>query len=174
MVSWSQPRVSSTVINETLLRCLGRPTYACTYFFFDNRSAEIDQVLHDKLIRSIMQQPCDRSDGVPAPLVDIYGNRRHQVSVASLQSILEKIIDGFERTYIIIDALDECTNKEKVLARIEELMQRKAGYVHILFSSRPEQDITDKIQCMAYIDRVTLNNRLPDKEVERLSAIRKQ
>ncbi|KZP03908.1 hypothetical protein FIBSPDRAFT_1055009, partial [Athelia psychrophila] len=146
-------------------RLYENPAYACAYFFFDNRNAQTDQALHEKLIRSIIQQLCDQSDSVPAPLVEIYGSGRQQVSVASLQSALQKIIGGFERTYVVIDALDECTNMMKVLAWINDMMDWKAGKVCILFSSRPEHDITDTVRGMPYIVRVTLNNRLTDKDI---------
>lgn len=122
--------------------------------------------MHEKLIRSIIQQLCDQSDSVPAPLVQIYGNGRQQVSVASLQSTLQKIIDGFERTYIIVDALDECTDRDKVLAWIEQLIQRKKGNVQVLFSSRPEWDIEDQLQSMVSLARVTLNNRPAEKDIK--------
>ncbi|KZP27087.1 ankyrin, partial [Athelia psychrophila] len=72
----------------------------------------------------------------------------------------------FERMFIIIDTIDECTNREKTLAWIEQLTQRKRGNIQALFSSRPEQDIIEKFRCMAYIARVTLNSKLADEDIE--------
>ncbi|KZP17116.1 hypothetical protein FIBSPDRAFT_894522 [Athelia psychrophila] len=142
------------------------PSFASAYFFFDNRNAQTDLSLHAKFIRSIIKQLSHQSAGVPAPLVDLYGGGQQQPSIQSLQLILEKIIDGFERTFIIVDAVDECTDREKMLTWVEQLTQRKKGNVQLLFSSRPEQDITDKLSSMAYIARVTLNSKLADKDIE--------
>ncbi|KZP03973.1 hypothetical protein FIBSPDRAFT_657023, partial [Athelia psychrophila] len=72
----------------------------------------------------------------------------------------------FGRTYIIIDAVDECADREKVLAWIEQLTRRKKGNLQVLFSSRPERDITDQLRSMVSLYRVTLNGKLADKDIE--------
>ncbi|KZP12272.1 hypothetical protein FIBSPDRAFT_836445 [Athelia psychrophila] len=158
--------ICSTIIETIRAECAAKPSSACAYFFFDSRNAQTDLSLHDKLIRSIIKQLSHRSGGFPAPLVDLYGGGQQQPSIESLQLVLEKIIDGFERTFIIIDAVDECTDREKTLAWVEQLTQRKKGNLQVIFSSRPEQDIIDKLRCMVYITRVTLNGTLADKDIE--------
>ncbi|KZP17123.1 hypothetical protein FIBSPDRAFT_830929 [Athelia psychrophila] len=158
--------ICSTVIETICTECAAEPSFACAYFFFDNRNAQIDLSLHDKFIRSIIKQLSHQSAGVPAPLVDLYSGGQQQPSIQSLQRILEKIIDGFECTFIIIDAVDECTDREKTLAWVEQLTQHKRCNLQLLFSSRPEQDITDKPSSMAYIARLTLNSKLADKDIQ--------
>ncbi|KZP17157.1 ankyrin [Athelia psychrophila] len=158
--------ICSTVIEKIRAEWAAESSFSSAYFFFDNRNAQTDLSLHDKFIRSIIKQLSHQSASFPAPLVDLYGGGQQQPSIQSLQLILEKIIDGFERTFIIIDAVDECTDREKTLAWIEQLTQRKKGNLQVLFSSRPEQDIIEKLRCMAYIARVTLNSKLADKDIE--------
>ncbi|KZP20983.1 hypothetical protein FIBSPDRAFT_891581 [Athelia psychrophila] len=158
--------VCSTVIETIRAEYAVEPSSACAYFFFDSRNAETDLSLHEKMIRSIVKQLSHQSASFPAPLVDLYGGGQQQPSIQSLQLVLEKLIDGFERTFIIIDAVDECIDREKVLARIEQLTQRNRGNLQFLFSSRPEQDITDKLRCMVYIAQVTLNSKLADKDIK--------
>ncbi|KZP27082.1 hypothetical protein FIBSPDRAFT_818692, partial [Athelia psychrophila] len=158
--------ICSTVIEMIRAECVAEPSFASAYFFFDNRNAQTDLSLHAKFIRSIIKQLSHQSAGFPAALVDLYGGGQQQPSIQSLQLVLEKIIDGFERTFIIIDAVDECTDREKTLAWIEQLTQHKRCNLQLLFSSRPEQDITDKLSSMAYIARVTLNSKLADKDIE--------
>jgi hypothetical protein len=59
-----------------------------------------------------------------------------------LQNVLNDILNGFSRAYIVIDALDECTDREVTLNWINKLvMGRKAPNLHIAVTSRPEPDI---------------------------------
>ena len=60
-----------------------------------------------------------------------------------LQDILRDILYGFSDAYIVIDALDECSDRQKTLDWVKELVtDRKAGEsLHIVVTSRPEPDI---------------------------------
>jgi hypothetical protein len=64
-----------------------------------------------------------------------------------LQDVLRDILDGFsDGAYIMIDALDECTERRKTLNWVDKLISdtnRKAANLHILVTSRPERDISD-------------------------------
>lgn len=159
---------SSTVIEETFRRCAKNPAHACAYFLFDNRSAQTDQALHGQLIRSLIRQLCAQSSGVPASLVELHGSGHQQVSLASLQTVLQQIIAEFKRAYIIIDALDECTDWNKVLVWISNLLQWTEGKPRVLFSSRPEQEILEKLALVEFesLTRVSLNGKHSDADIE--------
>ena len=69
-----------------------------------------------------------------------------QPSDEQLQNILRHILDRFSQAYIVIDALDECTEREKTLNWVNKLISdinRKAVNLHIVITSRPERDIHD-------------------------------
>lgn len=149
-----------------MLRCKGHPTFACVYFFFDNRTAQADQSLHHKFLRSIIRQLADNSDEVPAPLVDLYGHGNQQPLTASLQLTAQKLIGRLERAYIIIDALDECTDRERTLMWIEQLIQWKSGKVQILISSRPEADIRERFDSSPSVTWISLVGRSADADIE--------
>lgn len=159
---------SSTIIEETRRRCAGDPGYACAYFFCDNRNAQTEQALHDQLIRSLIQQFWDQSGCVPAPLLELYGSGHEQASITSLQTVLQRVIAGFERAYIIIDALDECTDWQKVLVWIGNLLQWTSGRPHVLFSSRPEKDISVNLTSVEFVSltHISLNGKHSDADIE--------
>ena len=46
----------------------------------------------------------------------------------------------FKETYLIFDALDECVERQKLLANIEEW---KDANLHVLVSSRPMEDMAE-------------------------------
>ena len=105
--------------------------------------------LHNKLIRSLISQLSDtRHGGITLQLLDLYKccGEVQQPSDEELQNVLRDILNRFSQAYIIIDALDECTDREKTLDWVNKLItdtSRKATNLHIVVTSRPEQDISD-------------------------------
>jgi hypothetical protein len=51
------------------------------------------------------------------------------------------MLSNTTKTYIILDALDECTDREELLEFIQEINGWKVGNLHILATSRNERDI---------------------------------
>ena len=78
-----------------------------------------------------------------ANLYKICGEAR-QPSDEQLQNVLRDILDTFSQAYIVIDALDECVDREKTLNWVNKLISDtncKAANLHIVVTSRPERDI---------------------------------
>ena len=95
-----------------------------------------------------MQLSDTRHGGITEKLADLYKRcgELHQPSDEQLQNLLRDILDGFSQAYIIIDALDECIDREKTLNWVNKLnsdINRKAANLHIVFTSRPERDINE-------------------------------
>ncbi|KZP07449.1 hypothetical protein FIBSPDRAFT_998150, partial [Athelia psychrophila] len=158
--------ICSTVIDDILNHCAGKSTHACAYFFFDNKSGQSDLSSHNKFLRSIIRQLSHQSSSFPASLMEIYDGGHQQPSLASLQLTLRRIIEGFEHAYIVVDALDECTDRKKVLAWIEELMQWHGGKLHILLSSRPETDIKKKFHSIEKLVQFSLTGHPMNNDIE--------
>ena len=80
-------------------------------------------------------------------MADLYKHREvQQPSDEELQNVLRDILDRFSQAYIIIDALDECIDREKTLDWVNKLISdtnRKAANLHIVITSRPERDIDE-------------------------------
>ena len=67
-----------------------------------------------------------------------------QPSDEEFQNVLRDILDRFSQSYIIIDALDECTDRDKTLNWVNKLISDingNATSLHILVTSRPERVI---------------------------------
>lgn len=62
-------------------------------------------------------------------------------------AMLKEAVSGFDHLYLVIDALDECPNKEgereKLLKVIESIHGWNSTSVHIMATSRKESDIAD-------------------------------
>ena len=84
--------------------------------------------------------------GITEKLVDLYKHcgEIRQPSDEQLQNVLCDILGRFSQAYIMIDALDECTDREKTLNWVNKLVldtNCKVANLHIVVTSRPERDI---------------------------------
>ena len=134
---------SSSSIIEKITDLEANTSPALAYFFFDGRDAQTGQQRHDGLLRSLIAQFARQCDGIPPALRVLYGHGDQRPSTVALQKTLGQLLDGFEKPYIVIDALDECTETEQVLAWIRDVVSRKAGGVRLVVTSRPEREILD-------------------------------
>jgi len=96
---------------------------------------------------------------VPKVLVDLYaccGNGHQEPTLDDLQNTLQRILDGFSSIFIILDALDECAEREKLLNWIQTFILEKDINLglHLIVTSRPEQEIEDKFKSYHYLDLV--------------------
>ena len=82
-------------------------------------------------------------------------------------------MESFNHVYLLIDALDECTDREDLLQIIEELNSWKLDNLHILVTSRRENDIEAAFQplvmCQLYIQSALVDADIRVHVLERLS-----
>ena len=66
------------------------------------------------------------------------------------------MLHGFSSTFIVLDALDECTEREKLLNWIQTVVMEKDINLglHLIGTSRPEQDIEDMFKSYHHLDLV--------------------
>ena len=139
---------------------LQRFNSATAYFFFDGRDSQKDFQLHDKLIRSLIWQFSLKCKGrVPKVLVNLYahcGNGHQEPTLGDLQNTLQRILGGFSSSFIILDALDECTERKKLLNWIQTfILGKDINFgLHLIVTTRPEEEIEDKFVLYHYIDLV--------------------
>ena len=129
------------------------------YFYFDFRESE---KRHRRgLLSSLVFQLSAESDPCYQILSRLYldhavGNREPSEDVLS-QCLVEMLeVPGQPAMYIIIDALDECSNisgmptaREQVLKFLKHLVELKLPNVHICVSSRFEIDIRNALEPLA-------------------------
>ena len=99
---------------------------------------------------------------MPKVLVNLYshcGTGYQEPTLDDLQNTLLAMLHGFSSTFIILDALDECTEREKLLNWIQnvilENLERDINLgLHLIVTSRPEQEIENKFKSYHYFDLV--------------------
>jgi hypothetical protein len=128
---------------------------ACAYFFFDGRDGQNESQTVGSLIRSLIAQYATPYGGIPATLAKLYQSchdGRSQPSVESLQSVLLTVLESFDDAYIVLDALDECAKRNDVLKWIEEMTSWRKGKLHLLATSRPEEDIANRLRLLSPVN----------------------
>jgi len=122
------------------------------YFYFYFRDIR-KQHWHD-LVLSLLTQLSNRSGpccDILSRLYEEHDNGAQQPSDGSLEQSLKEMLPLHERPiYLMIDALDECSNtsgipssRERVLLLLKDLVQLRLPNLHICVTSRPEIDIRD-------------------------------
>ena len=139
-----------TCLSSSIIDILPKATESLgiAHFFFDGRDSDKELQLHNKLIRALISQLSDaRHGGITEKLADLYKHcGGFQPSDEQFQNALRDILDGFPQVYIMIDALDECTDREKTLNWVNKLISDtncKPTNLHIVVTSRPEKDINE-------------------------------
>ncbi len=114
------------------------------YFYFDFSDPEKQR--HENLVRSLIVQFSARASKVPEALETLYSQNKDgqtQPSTDALIAVLEIIFQAFDQSFIIIDALDECSDRQEFLSFINGIIDWKVGKLHILATSRKETDISE-------------------------------
>ena len=143
------PNRSAIIQNIEDMHAAGLATLA--YYYFDFRDFKKQDCYG--LLSSLISQLSAESDSCFNLLSRLYSDNTHGIRKPDIDSLKKCLTDmlslpGQAPIYIIIDALDECSNssgtpsaREEVLELIEELVDLKLRNVHLCVASRPEIDI---------------------------------
>ena len=149
--------------------CETNRSSAFAYFFFDGKDGQKGTQTVESLIRSLITQFSTPYGGVPAVLTKLYHSchsGRAQPSVESLQATLLLILEAFDDVYIVLDALDECSERIAVLKWIKQTTSWRKRKLHLLATSRPEEDIANDLRSLAP-DHVDIKQDLVSRDIER-------
>ena len=144
-----KPSISSSIIQQVKhLRDTGLAFIA--YFYCDFRDRKKQEV--NGLLASLISQLSAKSDpcyDVLSALYSEYDGGSQRPDDGTLLCCLKKMLEteGLPAVYIIVDALDECTDsgvrshRERVLELVNQLVELHLTNVRICATSRPEADI---------------------------------
>jgi hypothetical protein len=148
---------SSAIINHVISF---RKHASLAYFFFDFRDKEKKQDVRNFLTSLLTQlstsEPCRN---IICRLYYTYEKGAREPSVDDLKDCLKEMLEvvAQQPVYIIVDALDECpdtsgmpTPREMVLGLLEDLVHMQLPSLHVCVTSRPEADIKDILEPLAY------------------------
>lgn len=138
---------SSTIIQNVMLHCQSDPALAIGFFYFDFNDTEKQNLVN--LIRSLIMQLSTQSVNTPSALNTLY-SRNHdgqrQPTTDDLMLTLQQMLEEFRQVFIVLDALDECTEREELMQFVDSIIGWKIEKLHLLTTSRRETDITENLE----------------------------
>uniref|UniRef100_A0A8H7TTB6 Nephrocystin 3-like N-terminal domain-containing protein n=1 Tax=Bionectria ochroleuca TaxID=29856 RepID=A0A8H7TTB6_BIOOC len=163
--NWLAPPDPSTNLN--LARSLHHPgtdldpnNSKVLYFFFNFNDVEKRSL--EKAIRSLIFQLYFKHTILRSEVDAIYsslGDGTRQPDVPSLDKLLRHMLTKAEEIYIVLDALDESErhvgsySSNRLLDWIKGI-QDESPNIHMLVTSRPEQDIITSFKGWAHTDKI--------------------
>jgi hypothetical protein len=131
---------SSAIIANISLYCNSSPSLATSYFYFEHSK----NIRTPSVLRALIKQLSLQCASTPDTLAKLFSDNNdgeRYPSPEELKSTVKSIISCFDEVYIIIDALDECPDRHEFLELLEEFHGWDSDKIHLLATSRTEQDI---------------------------------
>jgi Cdc6-like AAA superfamily ATPase len=137
------------------------PSVGVAYFFCNFRR-QLEQKPVD-LLASLLKQLVQQQPSVPETVESLYrrqGVSRIRPSLEEISKTLQSVIAAYSRTYILIDALDECATPKQVL---DEVFALQGGTSTSLFSTSRHIPEIEKL----FDKNVPCEIRASDEDVQR-------
>jgi hypothetical protein len=155
--------ISAAAIQSVLQHQESRLNTAVGYFYFDFFEKQSSR----KAIRSLLFQFAQQvSDGLRG-LEQLYQKCRsgqEQPTEETILSLLRDVISRIEPKFIILDALDECTDREDLLRDVCDLFHSKLKRLYIMATSRREKDIEEQLRPIADYN-INIQGTVVDKDI---------
>ncbi|KAH7069938.1 hypothetical protein BKA63DRAFT_569533 [Paraphoma chrysanthemicola] len=156
--------LSSTIVENLLQHCQD-DLMVIVYFYFDfNDARKQDPEL---MLRSLLCQLLQHSATVPKGVDALLSNGQRQPSAHALLEAIHQAAQEFTQIYIVLDALDECTQRKELMDVLETVAKWQLANVHLLMTSRKERDIESSLEI--YVedkDAVCLERDVVDKDIQ--------
>lgn len=117
------------------------------YMYFDYKNRE--EQTGDNVVRTLLKQLLLPSNLIPRGLESLYDDRHHQHKKPEISKFSRQLLSisaTFSSVYIMLDALDECSNDtlNDIFILVHEL---KNSGVKVFCTSRPQiLDLEDRLQ----------------------------
>ncbi len=161
---WGIPGCGKTVLSTTIIErlmemCSHDQHLGLAYFYFAFDDQAFQSV--EGLIRSLVTQLCARSTSIPQCIESLYSQcsegRSQPIppSYDSLRIVLSQLCGCFKELYIVLDALDECTERHELVLAVEEIVAWQKSGLHLLTTSRRELELEECMNTLAKeVDRI--------------------
>ncbi|KAH8695894.1 hypothetical protein GQ44DRAFT_598393, partial [Phaeosphaeriaceae sp. PMI808] len=158
----------SAVLHDVLQYCHRSSRRVAAYFFFNFN----DEQKRDpgKMLRSLICQLSQLSDNIPASLGDLFSScesGQRQPSADALQEVLRLVIQELPQVYVILDALDECSQRAELMEMLETIVGWNLENLHLLLTSRRERDIESTLE--GFVDawhQICLQSALVNEDIQ--------
>ena len=167
---YGKPGAGKTILCSTLIEyvkslCAGDSIDRYAYYYFDFSDAQ-KQTASNMLRSLISQLSVTRLSDHVEKLYKGCNNGQNQPSVDDLIQTLLSLLGESHRTYLIVDAMDECSERKLLLASLCTVIQTTSVHGNILLTSREERDILERLTGVVS-ESVSLECGGLDSDIER-------
>ncbi|KAF2625511.1 hypothetical protein BU25DRAFT_371926, partial [Macroventuria anomochaeta] len=161
--------LSSTVVENLLQHCHDDLGTVTVYFYFDFNDAQKQDA--ELMVRSLLCQLLQQLTTIPRSLDTLFSscqNEQRQPSLQALLEVLQQTMQDFTQIYIVLDALDECTQRSELMDVLATVAGWQLQNLHLLMTSRKERDIESSLE--DYVDSedtVCLQSDVVDGDIQR-------
>jgi len=149
----------STIIENVRSRCSGDEI--CAFFYFDSISGQVAKQTVSSMLSSFLAQiSAAQIHQEVHRLYEKCEKGRRTPTLDELTETIFTVLNKGLRVHLIVDALDECSERELLLRVIKQMLQVE-GDIHLLLTSRKEYDIESTLQPI-----VTAIVSMEDKRVD--------
>lgn len=150
----------STAIDKLTSLFPDRASVGIAYFYFDFKEPAKQNARN--MVLSFLGQLCRHQRKIPECVQILYRKQMNHepTSLANLTLALFDIVKTFKQTFLVIDALDECTERPALLGTLCTIIQHERGeHLKVLVASREEQDIQAAFSSIPFISiRTQMSN----------------
>nr|OQO29284.1 hypothetical protein B0A51_04078 [Rachicladosporium sp. CCFEE 5018] len=147
--------------------CSDDPAKSLAIWYFDfNESAKQDP---SNMLRSLVSQLLDYCAQVPESLQSLHTtceNSGRSPSTDDLLLVLKHVLERLPTPFIVLDALDECTNRASLSEIIKEMHSWNLAGARVLMTSRKEIDIEEALEdIVSQLAWIGLESNLIDRDI---------
>jgi hypothetical protein len=151
------------------------PKTAIAYFYFDfnDKKKQKPENLLSSLLAQLAQRASKSNKDVPRALKDLYTSskdaadeKKPSPTYDGMYSTLVSLVSEFDQVYICLDALDECTDRKRLLGIVKRILKEPLTRLNILATSRKERDLEASLTKIAS-KCIDLQNAGVDADIQR-------
>jgi hypothetical protein len=145
------PGSGKTILSSAIIQDIleDQSVYASikAYFFFDFKDTQKQDP--DDMLRSLLFQMSQQCESMYTSLHTLYKSCKdgqHQPSADALMRTIQRGMDKHRQAYIVLDALDECSQRMELMQTITTMIEWRFTGWHFLMTSRKEREIENYLE----------------------------
>jgi len=159
--------LSSTIIHNIIEDHEADERTAVLMFYFDFNDSQKQSA--DSMLRSLIYQLLQQLDSIPSSLGNLYDLHEHgrqQPTAEALLKVLCDLMQKFEQTFVVFDALDECSQRADLMHALATISQWQLRNSHIVVTSRRERDVESYLQDLGACENsICLRGEIVDNDI---------
>ena len=117
-----------------------------TVFYFFSFSDSVKQFPLG-MVRSLIDQLLVRVPKVPQLIENLYKQyKKTQAPEVHLLEMLKALLKSFQEVYVIVDALDECNDRVRLMRILNQIREWHLSGLHMIVTCRDEPDLRSSWQ----------------------------